>query len=220
MLSNLLGKNVYFTAPQSKSPMTFRSLLIIILVAFIGFSCSKFTYLQTPLTLDEAIGQQDVLVKTTRGKKYKFDFITKNSDNYQGIKGNGIVPLTTEEVEAVYLRLDKINNATISLINNTKIKGYLLETNDTSVVLAFSDRATPHASFPIGEIGKIKIRKNGSVRKGYLIGTGIGIGTGLGLGAAVISASGGWSSGAGFFFLQQLEHLESLAVLSEQRQEV
>jgi hypothetical protein len=70
------------------------------------------------------------------------------------------------------------------------IKGYLYEIEDSSVVMAFGDRSVPHIAFPVQDIQKLNVRKNGSVRNGYLIGTGIGIGIGLVLTAAIVAESG------------------------------
>jgi hypothetical protein len=170
--------------------MPAKSILYLLFAAILATSCTRYTYLQAPLTIEESIGQQNVLVETQDGKNLRFDYIEQKGDNYQGIKKGTYSPLAKDQVNAVYLRLDDVNKAWVYLRDGSMIKGYLYEVKDSSVVLAFGDRNIPHVAFPVNDIQKLNVRKNGSVRNGYLIGTGIGIGIGLALTAAIVAENG------------------------------
>jgi len=76
----------------------------------------------------------------------------------------------------------------VTLINQKdKIKGYLYTVNESSIVVSPSseivlDHLSSYSSkdtISIANISKIKLRRKGSIWKGYIIGTSIGIGTGI-----------------------------------------
>lgn len=80
----------------------------------------------------------------------------------------------------------------LTLINQPgKVEGYLYAVNDSSLVVSSTSEimkdevsATLSNAIAIANISKIKLRRKGSLWKGYIIGTSIGIGTGIILGAA------------------------------------
>jgi hypothetical protein len=86
----------------------------------------------------------------------------------------------------------KVHKVWITLINpSMKVEGYLYDCKDSSIVVSsikeqlndYSSQMIGNKEFLVSNIEKIKIRRKGSIGKGYLIGTGIGVGTGIALGA-------------------------------------
>lgn len=82
--------------------------------------------------------------------------------------------------------------AQITLLDKSDIiKGYLYEVNDSSIVVSSTSElltkeyaASMNNAIDIANISKIKLRRKGSIGKGYLIGTSVGIATGIILGAS------------------------------------
>jgi len=177
--------------------MKIRLILTVLCLSIFCLSCT--TYTKVAVTLEAAEDKGKVKVESKEGIKVYYDNIEHADDGYFGIKGNNKTSLDQQEVGRVYLAEGKIHKVKIVMINSPAIiSGYLYDATDTSLIVSSSmtlieDQSTIKLnmlSVPVADIKKVRLRKKGSVGKGYLIGTSIGIGTGIIIGLA--------ASGTGF----------------------
>jgi len=159
-------------------------------LSFLCWSCATYTKVSVPL--DEATNKGKVRVKSTLGADAYFNNIESSDNQYIGVKGEKRTPLNEKEIAGIYPATGKVYKVWITLINpSVKVEGYLYEVKDATIVVSstmaamdqYSSQMVNNSELQVTNIDKIKIRRKGSIGKGYLIGTSIGIGTGIILGA-------------------------------------
>lgn len=173
------------------------TILSAIVLSIFCLSCT--TYTKVAVSLDAAEDKGKVKVKGKLGNDQYYNKIESSDNRFYGVKGKNKTILNEQEVAGVYLSEGKVNKAWITMINPAiKVEGYLYEVTDSSLVV--SSTMTLMESQPVitlnntvvqvSNIQKIKLRRKGSVGKGYLIGTSIGIG--VGIIAGIAADDGGW----------------------------
>jgi len=173
---------------------------IMVLMCFV--SCS--TYVNTSVSLSQAVGKGKVKTSSNLGKITYFKSIEFEDSTYFGVKGKSRVIINDIAVPKVYLSaLYKSNNYRIwvkSIGSNQHTQGYLYAVQDSSLLIS---QNLPSAGFDelinVSEIEAsiietIRIREKGKVGRGYLKGTfiamGIGAAAGLVLGVQAEEGTG------------------------------
>ena len=166
------------------------SKILLLSILFLSALASCSTYHKTSVSLVQAVDKGRVKTETSAGKVTVFKNIEQVDNTYFGVNGESRVSLNEDKISKVYLSSSNRNNnykVWVKTMNsNTKIKGYLYEVQDSSILISQYPPSEGSKDFitkiEVSQIAALSLRQQGKVRKGYKKGTLIGIGVGASIG--------------------------------------